>query len=220
MRAAWRVLAPMTPDVPMSRRAPWLWAVLSAAAWVVSFFLAFAVLAGTGTIGLRVPDVGGLRTELAVLLGLFGIFAAAGALAAARLVFGRWPSVGARDAILPLIGLVLAAAVELGLHAWAAARWGSYDWDMVGWTAPLSFMLVALAVATLAVLVAPRGGAMPPLLAQVATAMLVGLIVLSNVGGITDGVEPESWPLAILVGLSAAYGVVAVVIGVKRASAG
>jgi hypothetical protein len=210
----------MTPEQPMFRAAPWLWAALSAAAWVASFFMAFAVLAGTGTIGLRVPDVGGLRTELAVLLGLFGIFAAGGALAAARLVFGRWPVVVGRHTVVPLVGLALAMAVELGLHAWAAARWGSYDWDMVGWTALLSFMLVALAVATLAVHVAPRGGELPPLLAQVVGAVLVGLIVLSNVGGIMDGIEAESWPLAILVGLSAAYAAVAVVVGVRRVSAG
>lgn len=210
----------MIADMPTTRSAPWIWVALSVAAWVASFFLAFAVLAGTGTIGLRVPDVGGLRTELAVLLGLFGTFAAAGALGAARLVFGRWPAVGAREAIVPLLGLALAVAVELGLHAWTTSRFTNYDWDMVGWTALLSFLLVALAVATLAVLVAPRGSALPPLLAQVAAAMLVGLIVFSNVGGITDGVEPESWPLAILVGLSAAYGFVAVVIGVKRVSAG
>lgn len=210
----------MTSEQQASRAAPWLWAALLAAAWVASLFAAFAVLAGTGTIGLRVPDVGGLRTELAVLLGLFGTFAAGGALAAARLVFGRWPVVARRHVVAPLVGLALAIAVELGLHAWAAARWGYYDWDMIGWTAALSFMLVALAVATLAVLVAPRGSALPPLLAQVAAAMLVALIVLSNVGGITNGVEPESWPLAILVGLSTAYGVVAVVIGVRRMSAG
>jgi hypothetical protein len=210
----------MNPELPTSRVAPWLWAALSVAVWVASFFVAFTVLAGASMIGLLVPDVGGLRTELAVLLGLYGILAASGALAAARLVFRRWPAVGARDAIVPLIGLALAMAVELGLHAWTTSRFTYYDWDMVGWTALLSFMLVALAVATLAVLVAPRGSALPPLVAQVAGAMLVGLIVLSNVGGITDGVEPESWPLAILVGLSAVYAAVVVVIGARRVSTG
>jgi hypothetical protein len=210
----------MIADGPTARSTPWIWGALAVAAWIASFFAAFAVVAGVRTIGIPVPEIGGMRTDLAMLLGLFGILAAGGALAAARLAFGRWLAVGPNDAIVPLIGLVLAMAVELGLHAWTRARFGTYDWDIVGWTAGLSFLLIALAVATFASSVAPRGGALPPLLAQVAAAMLVGLIVLSNVGGTTDGIEPESVPLAVLVGLSAVYAVAVVVIGARRVSAG
>jgi hypothetical protein len=206
----------MTPHMPTSGIAPWAWAALSVVGWAVSFLAAFGVLAGLGTIGIQIPNIGGLRIELAVLLALFGTFAAAGVLGSARLIYTRWPAVQAMAAIMPLAGLTLAAAVELGLHAWVTARFTYYDWDMVGWTAGLSLMLVTLAVATFATLIAPRDSAQPPVIAQVVAAAVIGLIVLSNVEGITDGIEPGSWPLAVLVGLSAAYAVAAVLIGVRR----
>jgi hypothetical protein len=46
------------------------------------------------------------------------------------------------------------------------------------------------------------------------------VIVLSNVGGVADGIEPGSWLLASLVGLAAAYAAVAVGTGIRRMSAG
>lgn len=214
------VCASMAAEVPMSRAAPWLWAALSVMAWIASFFAAFGIVAGAGTFGPGAPDVSGMRIELAALLGLHGILAAAGVLAAGRLAFGRWPTVDRRATAVALIGLSLAMAVELALHEWTEARFGYYDWEMVGWTAGLSLAVVALAVATFGAIVAPRSGALPPLLAQVVATTLVGLIVLSNVGGIPGGVEPKSWPLAIFVGLSAAYAAAAVVIGARRVSAG
>jgi hypothetical protein len=210
----------MTADVTASRVAPWLWAALSVVAWLASFVAAFAILAGAGTIGLRPSEVGGLRTDLATLLGVFAFLASAGVMAAARIAFGHWPSFRAHDAIVPAAGIGLAMAVELGLHAWVQARDTHYDWQMIGWTAGLSTMLIALAVATLASRVAPRGSALPPLVAQVAAATLIVIVVLSNVGGVADGIEPGSWLLAILVGLSAAYAAVAVGIGIRRVSAG
>jgi hypothetical protein len=210
----------MTAEVTVSRIAPWLWAALSVAALLASFVAAFAILAAAGTIGLRPSEVGGLRTDLATLLGLFAFLASAGVMAAARVAFGHWPSFRASDATVPAAGIGLAIAVELGLHAWVQARYTYYDWQMVGWTAGLSTALITLAVATLASRVAPRGSALPPLLAQVTAATLVMVIVLSNVGGVADGIEPGSWLLAILVGLSVAYAAVAVGIGIRRMSAG
>ena len=210
----------MSAERLTSRSAPWAWGAMSTAAWIASFFVAFGVMAGAGTLGLLPSDLGGLRADLAVFLALFGIIAAAGAIGAGRLAFGRWPAVRAQDALVPLIGLALAVAVELALHEWADARFGYYDAEMVWWTAGLSITMVALAVATFAAVIAPRGSALPPLLAQVVAATVVGLIVLSNVGGITDGIEPASWPLAVLVGSCGLYAAVVVAIGTRRVSAG
>jgi hypothetical protein len=194
--------------------------VLSVAAWASSFLVAFAIIAGAGTLGISGPEVGRLRLDLAALLALFGILAAGGVLAAARLAFGGWPRVHGMATVAPLMGVALAMTVELSLHEWTDARFSYYDWDMVGWTALLSVLLVTLAVATFAVLIAPRSAALLPMLGQVAAATVVGIIVLSNVAGITDGVEPESWTLAVLVGLSAAYAIAAVAVGARRISSG
>ena len=210
----------MISEAPTSRAAPWQWAALSVVAWIASFFTAFLLMAAARTLGLLVGDPFGLRVDLGFLLALHGLLAAGGVLGAGRLVFERLPLPDARHLVLPAAGLALAIAVELGLHEWAEARFGYYDAEMVCWTAGLSLALVALAVATFATQVAPRSSALPPLLAQVAAATIVALIALSNVGGITNGIEPESWPLAILVGLAAAYATGAVVIGVKRVLAG
>ena len=50
-------------------------------------------------------------------------------------------------------------------------------------------------------------------LAQAGAAALVLLIVIANMPGLGDGIEPESWPLAILIDLCGLYAVGAVVIG-------
>ena len=34
---------------------------------------------------------------------------------------------------------------------------------------------------------------------------MVGLVVAANVPGLGDGIEPESWPLAIGIGMSAVF---------------
>ena len=210
----------MPAELPTPRDATWRWAAVSAIAWIASFFTAFLLMAAAGTVGLLVSDPFGLRVDLAFLLALHGLLAAGGVLGAGRLVFERWLFTDTRALVLPGGGLALAIAVELGLHEWAEARFGYYDADMVWWTAGLSFALVALAVATFAAQVAPRSSALAPLLAQMAAATIVALIVLSNVGGIRDGIDSDSRGLAMLVGLSGGYAVAAVVLGVRRASAG
>lgn len=206
----------MTANATSSRTATWLWAGLSIAAWFVAFLAAFAVIAGAGTVGVRPSEVGGLRTDLGLLLALLALLACGGALVAARVAFGRWLPVRARDAVVPLAGIGLAIAIELSLHAWVQARYASYSWQMIGLTAGMSFTLVGLAVATLASRIAPRGSTVPPLLAQVVGGTLVVVIVVSNVGGLADGIDPASWPLAILVGLGGAYAVMAVGLGLRR----
>ena len=211
----------MTARSPNASAATWIWALLSVAAWIASFIAAFGAMAALGTLGWIGPDFGGVRHDLALLLALHGILAAAGVLGASRLVFERWSVVRIADGIILLVGLCLAVAIELVLHEWLEVRYRSNDtWDIVGPTALLSIDVVAVAVSTFAVRVAPHGSALPALLAQVMASVLVGLIVLSNVGGVLDGVEPESWALAVLVGLSAVYATAVVLIGVRRVARG
>jgi hypothetical protein len=49
--------------------------------------------------------------------------------------------------------------------------------------------------------------------------MVACVVLLSNVPGLQDGIEPESWPLAILIALSAAYTIAVVVVGARRIAA-
>jgi hypothetical protein len=203
-----------------SNRTTRLWAGLSVAACFLSILAAFAVVAGAGTIGVGLPAVGGLRTDLGILLALFALLACGGVLVAARVAFGRWLPVRARDVVVPMAGIGLATAIELSLHAWVQARYAYYDWQMIGLTAGMSFTLIGVAVATLASRIAPRESALPPLLAQGVGATLIVIIVASNVGGLADGIEPASCPLAILVGLGGAYAVLAVGMGIRRVWAG
>lgn len=198
-----------------SSTAPWLWAGLSLVAWFVSLFVAVPLAAPV--VGANPTET--VRWDLAVLLGINGLLSMAAAFVIGRRIFGRGLTARAVDFVLPLIGLALAIAVELTLHEWARVHFGYYDWDFVGWTAGLSFMVVLCSLATFGVLVAPRGAVAPPLMGVGLAAMLVCLIVVSNVPGLRDGIDPESWPLAVGVGLSAMYVISCVVVGVRKATA-
>ncbi len=207
----------MTTQHPLfNSAAPWLWALLTLVALIVSFFAAFLI----GTTAVRFGSAGpqGLefRLDLALFLVLMGAFGMLGALAMARLVFGRWLPVSVATLVIPMIGVALAVAIELALHEWARVHIGQYDWDYLGSTAGLSFLVVLSAVATFGVLVAPRGAVLPPLLGLGLAALMVGFVFIANVPGLGDGIEPESWPLAIGIGLSAAYVIGSVAVGVHR----
>lgn len=198
-----------------SSSAPWLWAGLSLVAWFVSLFVAVPLAAPV--VGANPTET--VRWDLAVLLGINGLLSMAATFVIGRRIFGSGVAARSADLVVPVIGIVLAIVVELTLHEWARVHIGHYDWDFVGWTAGLSFMVVLCSLATFGVLVAPRGAVAPPLMGVGLAATLVCLIVVSNVPGLGDGINPESWPLAVGVGLSAMYAIGCVVVGVRRATA-
>lgn len=195
---------------PFRPAAPWLWVALSSMAWFASLLVALplghplaAVFAGSDE---------RLRWDLAAVLALSGLASVGATVLLARLIFRRWLAVRPVAPLFWGLGVVLAIAVEMALHEWTGHRFGYYDWDFVRWTAGLSAMLVITAVATFGVLIAPVRAA-ASLAVQIPAALVVCLIVASNVPGLGDGIDPESWPLAILVGLSAAYAAAAIAIG-------
>jgi hypothetical protein len=75
----------------------------------------------------------------------------------------------------------------------------------VWWTAGLFAVLIGLATAAFGVVVAPRGTTGWPLAFVLLGATTTIFIVLGNVPGLGDGIEPESWPLAIWLGISGLY---------------
>ena len=181
-----------------------------------AFFAAFGVAISVVSRAVF-PDAvsSGLRLDLAGFLLLIGAFGSGAVLIAGRAAFGRSLEARPRHLILPAAGIALAIGIELALHEWATLSIGYYDSDHIGWTAGLSFAVVLIAVAWFGVLVAPPGAGAPPRIGLGLSAMLVVLIVLSNVPGLGDGIGPTSWPLAILVGSSATYAIGAVITSLR-----
>lgn len=197
-------------DRPLHPAAAWVWAFLSVVWWFSSFALALPLARFA-------PQVGGLRADLAVVLAINGAASLVGVQLLGRALLARAlrrPSVGM---LVPVAGVILAIAVELTLHEWAETRFGHYDSELIWWTAGLSPVLILTAVASFGALVAPRGALVPPLVGLALAVMAVMFIVASNVPGLGDGIDAGSWPLASLVGASAAYAVAAAVIGARRA---
>lgn len=188
---------------------PLAWAGLSLAAWFVSLF---AVLPLVATI-----QIGDLRWDIAAWLVLTGsIGVAAAHLFGTRLLDLPLRTTAAAIAV-PALGFILAVGVEFALRESALARVGPYyDSDYIGLTAGLSQSLVLTAIAAFGTLVAPRGAMYAPMACLVLAMALVLLIVVTNVPGLADGIEPESWSLAILIGLAAAYAVACLALGAQK----
>lgn len=148
-----------------------------------------------------------LRWDLAFLNGTMGTLGLVAVLAVGRLVFGSSPRVRPWHLLIPIIGFAISIAQELILHEWVEVHIGQYDFDHVAPTAVLSWTTILVAVSVFAGLVAPRGSALPPRLSLLAAASIVLLITVMNAPGLADGIEPESWTLAILIGLSAIYAI-------------
>jgi len=140
-----------------------------------------------------------------------------GVLAAGRVAFGGWLRVPLSAAAIAGIGTVLSVGVNLELQEWAVGRYGYADPDFIGLTAGLFAVLVGLAVAAFGVFVAPRGFAAWPLTFQLFGTALTALVLLSNVPGLADGIGPDSWPLAIWLGISGLYAAGAALASIIRA---
>lgn len=159
---------------------------------------------------LRVPDTAAFTVT-------WGCLAIASVLGAGRIAFGRWLPVSVAALFVAAMGIGLAVGVDTALRAWATARFGYYDPDQVWWSAGLFAVVIGVATATFGVLAAPRGYAWLPAAFALVGAAGVLFIVLSNVPGLRDGIDPESWPVAIWIGLGGAYALAAGALAVVRA---
>jgi hypothetical protein len=131
--------------------------------------------------------------------------------------FGAWLKVNRLGVGVAAIGIVLSATVHVVLQEWQIARFGYPEPELVGWTAGLFAVLVGLSVAAFGALIAPKQVVHWPLAAALAGAAGVGLIVLTNVPGLSDGIADDSWPLAVWVGMSALYALGTAGLAVRRA---
>ena len=180
-----------------------LWAAASFVLFVAALFGAIGVIAAV-----RVLIPLGHDAEVAVLSVAWGINSLVGVLLAARLVVGRWLAVPFGAIAIAGIGIGLSATVHVVLQQWARERFGYYDPELVWWTAGLFTVLIGLATSAFGAYLAPRELVMWPLLGVALGGTGILLIVLTNVAGTMDGIEPGSWPLAVWVGLSGLYAAV------------
>jgi hypothetical protein len=194
--------------------AAWVWALLSLIWWFASLGLSLPLASFVPALG------GGPRWDLALVLAVNGAASLAGVWLLGRAVVRRplrRPGIGLA---VPVVGIALAIAVELALQAWAEARFGYYDSELIRLTAGLSPLVILTAVASFGVLVAPRGAIAAPLVGLVLAVAGVLFIVVSNVPGLADGIGPGSWALASLIGIAGAYALGAAAFGIRRARVG
>ena len=192
----------------------------SSAAWaVVSFALFVASSLGIFVVNTVVRAFGDVphTIEMAEWPIVWGALAVAGVLIAGRLVFGRWLRASVSAIVLAGVGIGLSAVVNVVLQQWAIARFGNMDADYIGWTAGLFALLIGVAVAAFGVFVAPPHVVRWPLAFVVFGFALTAVIVAANVPGLSDGIDPESWPVAIWLGISALYAAIVIAACVLRA---
>jgi hypothetical protein len=188
------------------------WAALSLALFVAAFLAVFPILAAMRVFG-EVPHL----AQMALWSLSWGILSVLGVLVAARVAFGAWLRPGPVALGVAAVGISLSAALHIVLQQWELARFGYPDPDYVGWTGLLFAVLVALAVAAFGAFLVPRR-----FIGWAVAAVLLGfagtaLVVASNVPGLSDGVRPESWPLAVVIGLCGLYALVTAGLVIRRA---
>ncbi|MEO6058872.1 MAG: hypothetical protein ABIQ05_02705 [Candidatus Limnocylindria bacterium] len=143
------------------------------------------------------------------VLGLwaFAWVAASGplALATARMTLGSWPRAHPLAWVVLLTGALVSAGHIVVLGDWSIARFGFVETDYL-WPTSLLFAVVGgTAAAGFGVQVAPRWAVRAPLLAAGGGLVLGACIVSSNIPGLSDGLEPYSWPLAGWTAAAALY---------------
>ena len=189
---------------------PWIaaaaWAILSFGGFVAAIYALLWPVA-------QLEQVTGLPHPVPLGIWAFGWALGSGllALVAGRLVFGEWLEV--RPAAWPILlcGAAVSATTVSILADWTIAKFGMNESDLVGPMSLLFGVIAGVAVAGFGVQVAPRRAVWSPLLVVAGGAVAGGLIILSNVPGLADGLGRHSGPLAVVTVAAALYiGAVAV----------
>lgn len=179
-----------------------------------------ASLLAIATIERLVLEPFGIRAEagevsLSVRNGLHQIVWGA-TVAAAAVPFGRGLVPGIRfrrsAAVLLAVGLVIAAATELLVIEFDRIRRGYFDPEHVGMITFAPPAIVGVALATWAAMAIPSPDRAPLVaLAAIATTGFA-LATIPSLSGLSDGIDPESVPLAITLVVAAAFVVIAPIV--------
>ncbi len=179
------------------------WAALSVVFFLAALFAIPPLLAAVRLVW-DAPHL----AEMAIWSPVWGILAVLGVLVAARLALGTWLRPPTVAVGIAAVGIALSAVVNVVLQQWEMTRFGITEPELVGPTAGLFAVLIALAVAGFGALLAPRRLIGWPLAMVCLGFVGVAMIVVGNLPGLADGIAAESWPLAIWVGLSGVYALV------------
>jgi len=190
------------------------WAALSFTGFVASLFAVLPFIAGMELVW-NAPHL----AQMGAWSLVWGVLSAVGVLIPARLSFGSWVRPRPLAIGMLAVGTGLSAIVNVVLQQWEISRFGITEPELVGLTAGLFAMLIGVAVAAFGAFLVPRQAIGWPVAAVVLGSVATALIVASNLPGLSDGISAESWPLAIWVGLSALYVLIATALVVRRALA-
>jgi hypothetical protein len=188
-----------------TRSVVWSWGV---ALWAIAGVVLY-VLGGIGSLlaiatieglvpGLRdqvASGTVGLSIQNALHPLVWGLLVAAAAIPIGRRLVDNL-RFGAVGWFLLVLVLALAAITTLLVDEFVRARFGSFDPDMTGFTVFAGPALVAIALAVWAALAVPAGMGLPLVAATVAAAASLALALLPSLGGLDDGIDPASLPLA------------------------
>jgi hypothetical protein len=188
------------------------WAALSFVFFLVALLAVLPLIAAVKLVW-DAPHL----AQMAAWSPTWGILAVVGVVVAARFALGTWLRPPPIAIGVAAVGIGLSAVVNVVLQQWEMTRFGITEPELVGLTAALFAVLTGLAVAAFGAFLAPRRLIGWPLTAVVLGFLGVAVIVASNLRGLSDGIAPESWPLAIWVGISGLYALVAIGLVIRRA---
>lgn len=114
--------------------------------------------------------------------------------------------------ILLIVGSALAGATEFLINEWARDRFMYYDPEYVGFAGFAPAAIVAVAAAAWAARCLPRRSRATLLIVLGLAVAGFGIAVLPSIGGLGDGIDPGSIPLASTLLADGAFAVIAVVI--------
>jgi hypothetical protein len=191
--------APSSSPHQISSR-PWNWVALCFLAFVLAEIATIPVIYVAEAV-LGLPHALGL----ALWAGSRVLVAGLVALALGRILIGTAVRPQPAAWLVLGIGAALAAMVQVALVAWSESRFALFDPDLVGLTAQLYTVVGGVGVAAFSTLSAPRDAALPPMIALLMATLLTLIIVVANVPGLADGIEPESIPLAVTLGATLLY---------------
>lgn len=181
--------------------------------WVASLF-------AIATIELFVLEPLGLRAEagelsLSIRNGIHQI-AWGVTVAAAAVPFGRRLVAGIRfrpsAARLLAVGLVIAATTQLLVLEFARLRYGYVDTEYVGMIIFVPPAIVAVALATWAAMAIPSPDRAELIALAAIGAIGFALATVPSLGGLSDGIDPASLPLAVSLLVGAAFVVLAPIV--------
>jgi hypothetical protein len=188
------------------------WAALSFTLFIAALLAIFPIRAAVSLFG-EIPH----SAFMALWSVSWGVLSALGVLIAAQLVFGGWLRPRPLGVGIAGVGIGLSAVLNVVLQQWATARYGYWEPDFIGWTVGLFALLIGLSTAAFGAFLVPRRHIGWPLVAVLLGFTAIAFVVASNVPGLSNGIRPDSWPLAVVIGLCGLYALATAGLVLRRA---